>query len=689
MWPESGRAVARATGGALACCLLAIAAVAAEPAPFTPDDLVALERISDPQVSPDGRHVAWVQRSTDLDANRGRSDLFIAELTADGALRPRRLAPHAENDASPRFTADGRSVLFLSDRSGRTQVWRVDVARGRPGQVTDYPVDVSTFRLSPDGRWLAVSMEVFPDCADLDCTAKRLAERPKESGRRYDQLFVRHWDRWEDGTYSHLFVAPLDARGRAGRPRDLMSGIRAHVPSRPFGGDEEYAFTADGRELAWSMRPADRGEPWSTNFDIWSAPVDTPAAPRNLTAGNPAWDTQPRFLADGTMVWLAMSRPGFEADRFRVMVRPPGGTERELAPSWDHSPSSIAISHDGRSLLASADDRGRHTLWVLDFAGGAPRRLTENGQVTGFVPAPGGGAIATLADLNSAPEVHAIREGAPPRRLSAANDAVLLARASVETQQFSFAGAGGETVHGYVLKPPGLAAGARAPVAFIVHGGPQGSMGDDWSYRWNPKVFASAGYAVVMIDFHGSTGYGQAFTDSISGDWGGKPLEDLQKGLAAAIGRYDFLDGDRVCALGASYGGFMMNWIAGHWPDRFRCLVNHAGIFDTRSMYYSTEELWFPEWEFGGPAFARPESYERFNPAGAVTEWRTPMLVVHGMQDHRVPYSQGLSTFTALQRRGIPSRLLMFPDENHWILKPRNSLQWHREVLGWLAEHLR
>jgi dipeptidyl aminopeptidase/acylaminoacyl peptidase len=435
------------------------------------------------------------------------------------------------------------------------------------------------------------------------------------------------------------------------------------------------------------MRPADAREPWSTAFDIWSAPVDATASPRNLTASNPAWDTQPRFLPDGTLVWLAMSRPGFEADRFRVMVRPPGGSDRELAPDWDFSPSAIAPSADGRELLASVDDRGRHVLWALDLSTGAARRLTERGQVTGFVPAPGGGAIVARADLNSAPEVYELRAGAE-RRVSATNDAVLGARAAAEYEQFSFTGAQGDTVHGYVMKPYGLTAGARAPVAFIVHGGPQSSMGDDWSYRWNPKVFSGAGYAVVFVDFHGSSGYGQRFTDSITGDWGGKPLEDLQKGLAAALERYDFLDGERVCALGASYGGFMMNWIAGHWPDRFRCLVNHAGIFDTRSMYYSTEELWFPEWEFGGPAFDRPAEYERFNPAAAVAQWRTPMLVVHGQQDFRVPYTQGLSTFTALQRRGIPSRLLMFPDENHWILKPRNSLQWHAEVLGWLAEHL-
>ena len=659
--------------------------------PFTPDDLVRLERVTDPQVSPDGTHVAYVQRSTDLAANRGRTDVFLVGLAdRSGASGPRRLTSHPANDSSPRWLPDGRTMLFLSDRSGSSQVWRLSLDGGEALPVTDYPLDVTTFRVSPDGRTLALTLEVFPDCADLACTHRRLDERSKEkaSGKRFDQLFVRHWDRWEDGTYSHLFVATLDAAGRAGTPRDLMPEVRAHVPSRPFGGDEEYTFSADGREVVWSMRLATAQEPWSTNFDLYSAAVAGGGAPRNLTPDNPAWDTQPRFAPDGTLVWLAMSRPGFESDRYRIMVKPPGGAPRELAPQWDFSPGQIELSRNGREVLASAADHGRHTLFALNLRTGAARALTDGGQVTAFSPAPAGVVVAR-ASLDAPPDLYEVRGSGAPRALTRANGPLLDARLPAEYEQFTFAGAGGEEVRGYVMRPQGVPRGTRAPVAFIVHGGPQSSMGDDWSYRWNPKVFAGAGYAVVFIDFHGSTGYGQRFTDSISRDWGGKPLEDLQKGLAAALSRYDFLDGNRVCALGASYGGFMMNYIAGHWPEAFKCIVTHAGIFDSRSMYYTTEELWFEEWDHGGPAYENPQNYEKFNPSLAVDRWRTPMLIIHGQLDYRVPYAQGIGAFTALQRRGIESRLLIFPDENHWILKPANSLQWHREVLGWLDEHLK
>jgi dipeptidyl aminopeptidase/acylaminoacyl peptidase len=654
--------------------------------PFTAEDLVRLERISDPQVSPDGRSVAYVQRSTDMSANRGRTDIFVVSLTEAGAV-PRRLTTHPANDASPRWLPDSRRLVFLSDRSGSSQLWQLAIDGGEARQLSEYPLDVGTFRVAPDGRGIGLTMEVFPDCADLACSRKRLDQKPKASGLRFEQLFVRHWDRWEDGSFSHLFTVPL-TEGRLGEPRDLMRGVRAHVPSRPFGGDEEYGFAADGSALLWSMRLADAQEPWSTNFDIYTAPVSGAQPPRNLTADNPAWDTQPRSLADGTVVWLAMSRAGFEADRYRIMVRTPTGQVRELAPDWDRSPDALSISVDGREILASAADQGRHALFAIALRDGKVRRLTDAGQVAGFSPTRGGAVIA-LADLNSPPELFELRGGGKPRQLTLANATLLGARTRAQYEQFSFAGAGGDTVYGHVMRPQGVPPGTRAPVAFIVHGGPQSNMGDDWSFRWNPKIFAAAGYAVVFIDFHGSTGYGQKFTDSISGDWGGKPLEDLQKGLTAALQRFDFLDGERVCALGASYGGFMMNWIAGHWPDRFKCLVNHAGIFDARAMYYTTEELWFEEWEYGGTAFEKPANYERFNPALAVDKWRTPTLVIHGQLDYRVPYSQGIATFTALQRRGIPSRLLVFPDENHWILKPENSLQWHTEVLGWLAQYLR
>lgn len=674
-----------------AILLLAMAATAGATQPFTADDLVRLKRVSDPQVSPDGRHAVFVLRETDMEANRGRTDLWLLEL-GDPRAMSRRLTQHPAADSSPRWAADSRTLYFLSTRSGASQVWRISLDGGEAQQVTNYPLDVGSFKVSPRGDRLAVTLDALPECADLKCSADRLAERgkAKASGRVYDELFVRHWDTWKDGTRSSLYTAPLGADLTAGTPVNVSGSIRANVPSKPFGGDEEYAFSPDGSRLVFSARIADRGEAWSTNFDLYEVPADGATAPRNLTADNPAWDTQPVFLANGDLAWLAMQRPGFEADRFHVVLREArSGRVRPLTLDWDRSVGRLSASHDGRQLLAAADDVGQHALFSIDPATGRPTRIVGEGQVAEFSPAPGGAVVAWATLAAPADLFLATREAAPLRRLTRVNADLLGERALGEFEQFSFPGWNDEKVHGYVVKPHGYVAGRKYPIAFLVHGGPQVSFGNQWSWRWNAQAFAGRGYAVVLIDFHGSPGYGQKFTDSISEDWGGKPLVDLQKGLDAALARYDWLDGGRACSLGASYGGFMQNWIAGQWPDRFRCIVNHAGIFDTRSMYYTTEELWFTEWENGGPYYKTPDIHEKFNPSAHVTKWRTPMLVTHGALDYRVPYSQGLATFTALQRQGVESRLLFFPDENHWVLKPANAVQWHEAVFDWLDRYLK
>jgi dipeptidyl aminopeptidase/acylaminoacyl peptidase len=691
--------------------LIALAALAALAAASTPlsaadattakgltaDDLVRLARVSDPQVSPDGRRVAYTLRETDLDANRGRTDLWVLELGAAAGsgtagktgAAPRRLTQHLASDSAPRWAADGRGLYFLSSRGGSSQIWYLALAGGEPQQVTTLPLDVGSFEVSPRGDRLAVSMEVFADCVDLQCSVDRLAARDKHkaSGLIYDQLFVRHWDTWKDGRLSQLFTLPIAADGKAGKPVNVSRVVRADVPSKPFGGDEDYAFSRDGARIVFSARLSGRSEPWSTNFDLYEVAADGSDAPRNLTADNPAWDAQPVFLANGDLAWLAMTRPGFEADRFKVMLRSArDGKVRPLTGDWDRSVSHLGTSFDGKRLLATADDIGQVALFDIDPATGVRSRLVGEGQVQAFAPAAEGIVIA-WASLGSPPDLHLAVRGQTPARLTSVNAALLGARTLGASEQFSFAGADGAKVHGYVVKPQGWIPGKKYPIAFIVHGGPQVSFANHWSWRWNPQVYAGAGYGVVFIDFHGSPGYGQAFTDSISQDWGGKPLVDLQKGLDAALARYDWLDGTRACSLGASYGGFMQNWIAGNWPDRFKCIVNHAGIFDQRTMYYTTEELWFNEWENGGPYYANPQVHEKFNPADHVTKWKTPMLVIHGALDYRVPYSQGLATFTALQRQGVESRFVFFPDENHWILKPANSLLWHTEVIGWLDKH--
>jgi dipeptidyl aminopeptidase/acylaminoacyl peptidase len=685
------RLFGRALGAAALVLALAHAAGAADRRPFTPDDLVRLKRISDPQVSPDGRRVAFVRRETDMAANRGVTHLWLLELDAPDAA-PRQLTRDPAGESSPRWSPDGRLLYFLSPRSGSSQVWRLALAGGEASRVTDYPLDVTTLKVAPRGARLALTLQVIPGCGDLDCTAVHLAERKKgpASGRPYDQLFVRHWDTWEDGTLSTLFTTTVGDDGRAGVPVSVSGPVGGHLPSKPFGGDEEYAFSPDGARLAFAVRLADRTEAWSTNFDIYEAPADGSAAPVNLTAANAAWDTQPVWLANGDLAWLAMSRPGFESDRFQVMLREArSGTVRALTRDWDRSVARLGASFDGRSLLATADDLGQVPLFALDPQSGRVQKLVAEGQVAEFAPARAGTVVAWSSLDRPADLFLVTRARAAPRELTRVNAELLAARELGAYEQFRFAGWSDETVHGYVVKPPGTAPGARVPIAFIVHGGPQVSLQNQWNYRWNAQVFAGHGFGVVMIDFHGSPGYGQAFTDSISQDWGGKPLVDLQKGLAAAVARFPWLDGERACSLGPSYGGYMQNWIAGNWPERFRCIVNHAGVFDLRSMYYTTEELWFNEWEGGGPYFVVPENHERHNPVAHVAKWRTPMLVTHGAHDHRVPYTQGLGTFTALQRRGIESRLVFFPDENHWILKPANSLQWHAEVFEWLDAHLK
>jgi dipeptidyl aminopeptidase/acylaminoacyl peptidase len=660
-------------------------------APFTVADLVLLKRITDPRVSPDGRQVAFVQRETELDANKGRTSLWLLDLTP-GTVQPRRLTDVKANDSSPRWSPDSRTLYFLSTRSGSSQVWRLALAGGDAQRVTDYPLDVGALKLSPRGDLLALSMEVFPDCVTLACTRERLDARAKDkaTGRTYERLFVRHWDAWSNGTRSHLFTAQLAPGGADAAPIDVSKGFDADIPGKPFGGDEDFAFSPDGKSLVFSARIAGRTEPWSTNFDLFQAPVDGSAAPANLTASNPAWDAQPVFLANGDLAWLAQERPGFEADRFHIVLKDAhSGAVRSVTGGWDRSVARLGATPDGKTLLASVEELGQEALYRVDPKTAARAKLVASGAVTEYT-ATREQVLFTRADLGGPDDLYVVGlRGGTARRLTDVNHELLAARRMSEFEQFSFKGWNDETVYGYVVKPFGLEPGKRYPIAFVVHGGPQVSMQNIWTYRWNAQAFAGGGYAVVMIDFHGSPGYGQAFTDSISGDWGGKPLIDLQKGLAAAIAKYPWLDGERACALGASYGGFMMNWIEGNWPNRFRCIVNHDGVFDQRMMYYATEELWFPEWELGGPQYENPQGYEAVNPVDFVARWRTPMLVIHGEQDFRIPYPQGLGAFTALQRRGIESRLLVFPDEDHWVLKPANSVLWYHTVLGWLDTHLK
>jgi dipeptidyl aminopeptidase/acylaminoacyl peptidase len=659
-----------------------------EPQPFTARDLVMLERVSDPRVSPDGRFVAYTLRETDYAANKGIKHLWLVP-TAGG--EPRKLTGGAGNDNDGRWAPDSASLYFLSTRSGSSQLWRLPMAGGEAMQVTDLPLDVNAWALSPDGKRVALSMEVFADCPDLACTKKRLDERAsgKASGMLFDKLFIRHWDTYSNGTRAQLFTAALGADGRAAPPVLVSRGIDGDVPGKPFGDDTDFAFSPDGKSIAFAARIAGNTEAWSTNLDIYLAPADGSAAPKNLTVTNLATDAGPLFSPDGRwLAWRAMKRAGFEADRQAIMLRDLAtGATREIAPSWDRSAEGLVFTDDGKTLFTHADDLGQHRVFAVDVAGGNVRALTGDGNVSGFSLA-GERVVYALNTLTAPDDLFIAGADGKATQLTHHNAARLAHIRFGEFEQFSFPGWNGDVVHGYVMKPWNYVKGKKYPIAFIIHGGPQGSMGNHWHYRWNPAAYSGMGYAVVFIDFHGSTGYGQAFTDAISNHWGDRPLEDLQKGLKHALKTYDWLDGTRAAALGASYGGYMVNWIAGNWNEAFKCLVTHDGLFDNRSSYYGTEELWFDEWERGGTPYEKPEAYELHNPVNHVAQWKLPMLVVQGEKDYRVTADQGISAFTALQRRGIPSQLLVFPDENHWVLKPQNSVLWHDTVQAWLKKWL-
>ena len=679
----------------LPLCLLATLPALAAQRGLDIRDLAALDRVSSPTLSPDGRAVVFAKRQIDKELTKAGSALYVRNLLTRDMAPPKRLTPEGWNVNSPSFSADGQTVYFLSGKSGSQQLYAIPTGGGEPRQLTGFALDVGSYKISPDGSRIAFSADTFADCkADFACTQKKIEATAarKNTGVLFDNMFVRHWDTWADGRRSRLFVAALPAAGAqpVASAVSLTDKLDGDTPSKPFGGADEYTWSPDGKSLVASLRFHSKGEPWSTNFDLYRLAADGKGTPANLTAANPAWDKGRVFSADGkTLYYRAMKRPGFEADRFALMAMDAaGGTPREIAVDWDRSADGITLSADGKRIYTTAQDMGEHPLFVVDIASGKAEKVVGNGSISAFEIA--GDTLAfTRNSLKSGDQLFTTSLGGAPERAITPSAQDMLKDVSFgDFEQFSFKGWNDETVHGYVVKPHDYQEGRKYPVAFLIHGGPQGSFGNGWSYRWNPQTYAGQGYAVVMIDFHGSTGYGQAFTDAISQHWGDRPLEDLQKGWAAAQQKYSFLDGNKACALGASYGGFMVNWIAGNWNQPWKCLVNHDGVFDQRMMGYSTEELWFTEWEQGGTPYAVPANYEKFNPVNHVKDWKVPMLVVHGQLDYRIPVEQGLAAFTALQRQGIQSQFLYFPDENHWVLKPQNSVQWHDTVNAWLKQHI-
>ncbi|WP_033073187.1 S9 family peptidase [Sphingopyxis sp. MWB1] len=664
--------------------------------PMTAEDLATMNRVGAPAASADGRWIAYpMTETTGEDYKRSTGLWLIDRKTAKAApVRIADMPGHSESD--PAFGPDGQ-LYFLSGASGSSQVWRIDPAKGgAPAQVTDTKADVSGFKISPDGKRLLAWGDIPRECTDFGCEAKDKGELPGPgTGRHYKDGagFVRHWDSWETpGTYSRPFVFNLD-KGKAGVARPLDAGLIGDTPSKPFGGGEELAWGPDSRTIYFTLRKADKDEPRSTNLDIYRTLVDARMPPVNLTEANKATDTLPTPSPDGKwLAYAAMARPTYEADRLVLMLRNlESGETRKLTEGWDRSVGSIAWAPDGKSLYVTAQDVLDHPMFRVDVASGKVERIKATNEKwegnIGAVTALPDGALLYSRNSVSVPTDLWLRDAKGQiTRLTNANRDRLAEIDPVTVERLQFSGANGDKVWGQIVKP--AKAIGKLPVAFLVHGGPQGSFGNSWSTRWNPRLFSAPGYAAVMIDFHGSTGYGQAFTDSINKDWGGKPLVDLKLGLAAAGKQDPGIDIHNACALGGSYGGYMMNWIAGNWPDGFKCLVNHAGVFDLRAMAFETEELWFDEWDHGGPWWERSDA-EKWNPVNHVTNWKTPMLLIHGEKDFRIPYTQSLAAFTALQRQGIKGELLIYPDENHWVLKGKNSVQWYRTVFDWLGAHLK
>ncbi len=663
---------------------LGFVAVPAAARQLTIDDVTALSRVGSPTVSGDVHWLVWQQRETDLTIDGGRFDLWRLDLTTKGAA-PEKLVAEAEvNETAPAFSPDGKTVYFQSDKGGEDAVWAMAVTGGAARRITDFKGGMGGFLVSPGGDKLLIFADRLPGAPSLEPAVVK--KDPLAGGARtYDQLFVRHWATWSDGTRSQLFVLPLGSAGAPGNGVAIGGKIVGDTPSKPFGGAEEVSWAADGKTVYFALREAGRIEALSTNLDIFAAPADGSAPPVNLTADNKATDTLPTVSPDGkTLAYVAMKRAGYEADRQVLMLRDlASGKLRALTEGWDRSVGSIVWARDGKTIYVTAEDTQENPIWSVAVASGKVSRLTGAGNAGGVLPT-ARGIVFSMNSLTAPDDFYRL-SGKTTQRLTSVNAARLAGIDMPTVTRFSFTGANNDTVWGYAVKPAGST--GKLPIAFMVHGGPQGSSNNSWSYRWNPAVFAGAGYGLVAVDFHGSTGYGQAFTDAIRNNWGGWPLDDLKAGLKAATDKFGWLDADNACALGASYGGYMMNWIEGNWPDRFKCIVQHDGVFDARAMAYETEELWFDEWEHGGKTYYEdPAAFEKWNPVNYVDKWKTPMLVITGEKDFRIPYTQGLATFTALQRKEIPSRLVVNPNENHWVLKPRNSRQWYREVLGWMGK---
>jgi dipeptidyl aminopeptidase/acylaminoacyl peptidase len=677
----------------LALALFAPAVLAAQARrPITFDDFAAMKAVSDPQLSPDGRTVLYAVRSTDVDANRRATTTYALPLGGGSA---RAFPDDTTRAGEARWSPDGRRVAYTAGG----QLWIANADGSGRKQLTTLNGGASGPVWSPTGDRIAFVSAVWPDCATDSCNAQKDKAKADNKVKAHvaDNLMFRHWNAWDEGTRSHLFVVAADGDA----PRDLTPGAKYDVPPGPFGGSEGYAFAPDGNEIAYTAKDQGRSDAWTTDVNLYAVPVNGGAA-AVITKANVGADQNPVYSPDGKYIaYGSQKRGGFESDRFRLMLYDRARkTSVEALPGWDRNADGYAFSPDGKAIYVATTDKGRDKLYraalgANGVASGAPTLVIGESNNLGFSFSRDARTVAWMRDATNRPaEVFAASlDGAratETRQVTHVNDALVAQLALHPAEDFWFRGAGGDSVQGFIVKPPQYTAGRKYPVILLIHGGPQGAWLDNWHSRWNYQMFATTGAALVIINPRGSTGYGQKFVDDVSKGWGGKVYTDLMNGLDAALARNPWLDSTRMGAAGGSFGGYMVNWIAGH-TTRFKALVSHAGPFNLENMYAATEELWFPEWEYGGPFWdpkAMREQYRVYSPHLFAGKFRTPTLVLNGELDYRVPYTEGLSMFTSLQRQGIPSRLVVFPDEGHWIAKPQNQRLWWGEVQGWLSKYL-
>jgi dipeptidyl aminopeptidase/acylaminoacyl peptidase len=654
---------------------------------ITFDDLIRMHRISEAQVSPDGKWVAYTVATPDMEANRNASNLWMVATSGGEALQ----LTQSGHDTSPVWSPDGKTIAFLSSRSGTSQVYLLSMDGGEAKEFTHLSTGADFVKWSPDGKMIAFTSSVYPDCKDNACNSARDVEKEKSKVKAhvYEQLLFRHWTHWFEGKRGHLFIVPAD---ESAAPRDLTAGANYDVPPDERSGPGDINFSPDGKELCFTA-VTDKVEAISTNGDLFIVPVAGGEAKRITT--NPGFDGNPVYSPDGKyIVYHAQLTPEYESDRWRVILydRQTGKNEN-ISEGFDRSANELAWSADSKTIYFTAENETLQPVYAMAARAGAePRKVITEGFNTGIsLSGDGKTLVFERTSLTMPFEVFAAAsDGSGVRQITHQNDAILASLEMNAAETFWFPGAGGTRVQAMLVRPPKFDAKKKYPMVVILHGGPQTMWSNEWGYRWNPEVFSAPGYVTLMINRRGSTGYGQKFTDEITNDWGGKAYEDVMKGVDYALAKYPFVDATRVAAAGASYGGYMADWIATH-TGRFKAIVSHASVYDKVSMY-ATEELWFEEHDMQGTPWSNPESYRKWAPvtyAGELGKFKTPTLVIAGERDFRVPYTQSLEFYTALQRQGVPSKLVVFPDEGHWILKPQNSQFWHKTVLDWLATYLK